>query len=170
MTTEMILSAAKERIFVYRFLLLIFILHIMKFHIVFFVIISFCTSFCAAFSQTTGTITVIMRGMSSDAGVMRVALFSEHNSFPSDKPDFGTSSLIYNAESTVEFHNVPFGQYAVSVFHDKNANAKLDIGLFGPVERYGFSNGARGILGPPSFDKAKAAFYESHKTYIVEVK
>lgn len=127
----------------------------------------YCTTI---FAQTTGTVKIVMHGMKNNAGIMRVALFSEHNIFPSEKPDFGGTAHIHTMEATMEFHNVPYGYYAISVFHDENANAKLDLGLFGPLERYGFSNGARGFLGPPSFDKAKAAFHEAHKTYVVEVK
>jgi uncharacterized protein (DUF2141 family) len=139
---------------------------------IFFLIIlaSIFLSLSSVTAQTTGTITVLMRGMKNDAGVMRVALFSEHNVFPSDKPDFGGMAHIHKSEAMTEFHNVPFGHYAVSVFHDENANSKLDLGIFGPLERYGFSNGARGLLGVPSFDKAKAYFHEARKTYIVEVK
>jgi uncharacterized protein (DUF2141 family) len=133
-------------------------------------ILWFCAPFSTLLAQTSGTIKIQMQGMRSDAGFMRIALFSERNVFPSDKPDFGGSSPIHNLESTFEFLNVPFGYYAVSVFHDENANAKLDLSIFGPTEKYGFSNGARGLLGPPSFEKAKTFFHEPHKTYIVEVK
>jgi uncharacterized protein (DUF2141 family) len=101
---------------------------------------------------------------------MRVALYSEHNVFLSEKPEFGGTAQIHNHEATAEFTNVPFGSYAVSAFHDENANAKLDLGIFGPIEKYGFSNGARGLFGPPSFDKAKAVFHEARKSYLVEVK
>ncbi|TAE28596.1 MAG: DUF2141 domain-containing protein [Candidatus Kapaibacterium sp.] len=111
-----------------------------------------------------------MRGMPSNAGVMRVALYNERNDFLSEKPAFGGTASIQHHESVFDFHNVPFGFYAVSVFHDENANEKLDLSIFGPTERYGFSNGARGLIGPPSFDKAKTFFNEPHKTYIVEVK
>ncbi|MCR6477379.1 DUF2141 domain-containing protein [Variovorax sp. ZS18.2.2] len=47
------------------------------------------------------------------------------------------------------------GRYAVRVFADENGNGKLDTNLFGmPTERYGFSNDAKGNLGPPEFDAA----------------
>jgi uncharacterized protein (DUF2141 family) len=142
----------------------------MRFRVWLFFFMSISGYYNAIFAQTTGTVKIMMHGMKSDAGIMRVALFSEHNVFPGEKPDFGGTAQIHNMVATAEFHNVPYGHYAVSVFHDENANAKLDLGLFGPLERYGFSNGARGFLGPPSFEKAKAAFHEAHKTYIVEVK
>lgn len=57
-----------------------------------------------------------------------------------------------------EFKNVPSGTYAISAYMDKNGNSTLDKGSFGvPKEKYGFSNNARGQLGPPSF---KAASFE----------
>ena len=44
----------------------------------------------------------------------------------------------------VTFHDLPIGQYAVSVYQDRNNNGRLDTGLFGiPIEKYGFSNGGR---------------------------
>jgi uncharacterized protein (DUF2141 family) len=39
--------------------------------------------------------------------------------------------------------------------HDANGNGGMDFSLLGlPEETYGFSNGARALLGPPSFDAA----------------
>ena len=39
---------------------------------------------------------------------------------------------------------------------DENNNGKLDKNLVGiPLEPYGFSNNARGFLGPPSFGDAR---------------
>ena len=51
-----------------------------------------------------------------------------------------------------EFKNVPAGSYAISAYLDVNENSTLDKGAFGvPKEKYGFSNNARGRLGPPSY-------------------
>jgi uncharacterized protein (DUF2141 family) len=55
----------------------------------------------------------------------------------------------------VAFGNLEPGRYAIIVFHDVNANGRLDKNFFGvPTEAYGFSNHAQGFLGPPSFDDA----------------
>ncbi|MES9829589.1 MAG: DUF2141 domain-containing protein [Candidatus Thiodiazotropha sp.] len=44
---------------------------------------------------------------------------------------------------------------ALKVYHDENANNKLDTGLFArPLEGYGFSNNATARFGIPDFDKA----------------
>lgn len=48
------------------------------------------------------------------------------------------------------------GTYALSIFHDKNANGKLEKNFMGiPTEPYGFSNDAPAVFGPPKYDDAK---------------
>lgn len=51
--------------------------------------------------------------------------------------------------------NLPAGEYAISLFHDTNNNGILDTNLFGiPIEKYGFSNNAKGFMGPPNYQKS----------------
>ena len=43
----------------------------------------------------------------------------------------------------------------VPLYNDENMNGKLDTNWLGiPTEGYGFSNDAKGMLGPPSFSAA----------------
>jgi uncharacterized protein (DUF2141 family) len=59
------------------------------------------------------------------------------------------------ARTVLVYRNLPAGRYAVSVFHDENGNGKLDTNPAGiPIERYGFSRDARGMMGPPAFADA----------------
>ncbi len=51
--------------------------------------------------------------------------------------------------------DLPAGTYAVRVFHDVDGDGRLGTNGFGiPVEPYGFSNDAKGMMGPPSFEAA----------------
>ena len=51
--------------------------------------------------------------------------------------------------------SLPYGKYAIAVYHDKNVNGELDSNLLGiPKEAYGFSNNARGRFGPASWKDA----------------
>ena len=54
----------------------------------------------------------------------------------------------------LEFGPVPAGRYAIALFHDENANGRLDKRLMMPREGYGFSRNAPVRLGPPSFRSA----------------
>ncbi len=47
------------------------------------------------------------------------------------------------------------GIYAVAIYHDANANHKLDLGMFGPTEDYGFTNNPRILFSKPSFESVK---------------
>ncbi len=42
------------------------------------------------------------------------------------------------------------GTYALAIYHDANANYRLDRNLFGPTEAYGFSNNPHIAFAPPS--------------------
>lgn len=50
---------------------------------------------------------------------------------------------------------LPPGRYALSVFHDRNGNRRLDTNFLGiPKEQSGASNDAPARLGPPKFGDA----------------
>jgi len=50
--------------------------------------------------------------------------------------------------------SLPYGEYAVMLYHDENGNDKLDKNIVGvPKEPYGFSNNARARLGLPLYEQ-----------------
>jgi len=56
------------------------------------------------------------------------------------------------------------------MYQDENGNGKLDTGAFGiPVEKFGFSNDAEGVMGPPSYEKCSITFSED-TTLVVHLK
>lgn len=60
------------------------------------------------------------------------------------------------------------GVYAVSLYHDENANTDFDRNWVGlPTEGYGFSNNPSLFLGPPSFDQT--AFEVGESGTVVEI-
>jgi len=110
----------------------------------------------AAGAGGTGTITVVATGAASDRGTVLVQLANSAADYGDDKDAFRFAEVKpAGGRATVTFEEIPFGDYAVKVFHDENDNKKIDIGWRGPKEPYGFSNGARGLMGPPSFADAK---------------
>ena len=109
-------------------------------------------------SSLTGRVEVTVNGFESDEGQVLIALFLDASGWPGETAHaFAVSTLpIQNRQVVTAFEDVPVGPFAISVFHDKNGDRKLDTGPFGiPSEPYGFSRDARGELGPPSFDEAR---------------
>ncbi|UCH84408.1 MAG: DUF2141 domain-containing protein [Candidatus Latescibacterota bacterium] len=103
------------------------------------------------------TIKIEVTGLHSQDGKVVLALFSSADGFPDDR-DKALRWLemeIDDDRVTFLIEDVSAGRCAVSVFHDENANDKMETDFFGrPEEGYGFSRNAKGRFGPPSFEDA----------------
>ncbi len=84
-----------------------------------------------------------------------VALFDSAEALTADKAVAAQTLPMRDGKAQLVFVGLPPGRYALKSFADENGNGKLDANLVGvPIERYGFSNDARGRMGPPTFDAA----------------
>ena len=108
-----------------------------------------------------------------EAGEIHIAIYDSAEAFEADRGEKGgaapgiTQGTIEMVEpgSVTYRYELPPGTYAIGIFHDANLNNRLDNYFFGvPREQYGFSNNARGFMGPPSF--GDAAFSVEGKTEI----
>ena len=108
-----------------------------------------------------------------EAGEIHIAIYDSAEAFEADRGEKGgaapgitqgTIEMVQPGSVTYRYE-LPPGTYAIGIFHDANLNNQLDNYFFGvPREQYGFSNNARGFMGPPSFDDA--AFSVEGKTEI----
>ncbi len=110
----------------------------------------------AANSSHAADLTVNVKNLRAQNGVLMLALFNSAESFQKMDKQFGAQMIAAAQDPGVfVFKNLPAGRYAVSVFQDENRNGKMDSNMLGvPVERYGFSNNAMGKMGPPDFESA----------------
>lgn len=92
-------------------------------------------------ADASASLTITVTGISSDRGVIRLALCPPDTGFPDCKAKaVRTADLtIHRGVATASLTNLAPGSYAVSVFHDANGNGKLDTLLGIPREGYGFS-------------------------------
>jgi uncharacterized protein (DUF2141 family) len=112
---------------------------------------------CISFTAPTGTVTVEVTNLRSNNGYVLVSLYDTPESFPKNgEKAVGKGKVkITGGKATITFKNMPQGKYAAAILHDENDNLKMDFNDVGiPQEGYGFSNNAKGFLGPPSFSKA----------------
>ncbi|MEQ8414912.1 MAG: DUF2141 domain-containing protein [Imperialibacter sp.] len=122
-------------------------------------------------SDSSGTLTVEIKGIKNVKGDIRVALYDLKENFLTDRLYKGRVEKVNGESVRVQFTNLPFGSYAVSVFHDENENGKLDTGLFGiPKEPYGFGNDSMGVLGPPDFEEASVTFQAKTTTHSISLR
>ena len=63
--------------------------------------------------------------------------------------------------------DLPFGDYALAVGHDKNDNGKIDRFLGFPLEPVGVSGYTKRLWAPPNYAKAK--FSVKADTTVIEI-
>lgn len=102
---------------------------------------------------------VEVSGLKNTLGDLRIGLFDSEDGFLKEEAiAIGVRvklSLLEGRDFTVTLHSIPPGQYAVSAYHDEDADGTRDTNFIGiPTEGYGFSNAASGGMGPPSFGTA----------------
>ncbi|MEO9871309.1 DUF2141 domain-containing protein [Ekhidna sp.] len=104
------------------------------------------------FSQENCELVVKVENIKKIQGSLKIAVYDHHDHFLS-KEIFGDDKLIKSDSVQFSFKGLGEGTYAVSIFHDVNDNGKLDSNFMGiPSEPYAFSNNAKGMFGPPSFE------------------
>ena len=100
---------------------------------------------------------VSISGASSDAGSIRILVFSKPSGFPDQVKQAVRSISLPSKSGKASFKltDLPAGTYAIGVIHDQDNNGKLSTNAVGyPTEKFGFSNNPKVYFGPPSFEKA----------------
>ena len=102
---------------------------------------------------------ITVHGIKSARGVIRLAICPQDAGFPDCKGrEVRSANLqIGNGQASAHFADIPAGTYGVSVFHDANANGKLDTFMGIPREGYGFSRNPPFRPRAPRFQEAELA-------------
>jgi uncharacterized protein (DUF2141 family) len=118
-----------------------------------------------------GELTVIIQGMDNDKGVVKIALNNSQEDYEANDQAYrGEELKIIDNEARWTFEKIPFGKYAIKVYHDEDNDDELGTNFLGiPDEEYGFSNDARGTFGPASWEDAKFLFNSAKDTVIINV-
>jgi uncharacterized protein (DUF2141 family) len=104
-----------------------------------------------------GSLTVSVTGLRNDKGELNVNLFNSSDGFPSEQSKafkHGRGKISKGA-CIVTFENLPYGEYAVGIYHDENNDKKLNNSAIKWSEGMAVSNNAKGFFGPPKFADAK---------------
>lgn len=121
-------------------------------------------------TENTSTFRLQVEGLGKVEGEIRIAMFNSSESYTKEP----VYTVVLPVDSTVvewKVDELPFGAYAIAVYHDKNENGKLDTNLLGiPKERYGFSNNARGKFGPASWNDSFFIFDSEITEHFIRIK
>lgn len=119
------------------------------------------------------TLTIELTDLRNDAGLINVALFDSPDGFPSD-PGKAVRSGCFSITTlplVIEFADLPYGQYAATVHHDENMDAKLNCNALGiPKEGIGFSGNPKIWKGIPPFQRTVFEFAPDNTVMAITMK
>jgi uncharacterized protein (DUF2141 family) len=108
--------------------------------------------------RTRGQVQVRVSGFRNERGQVVLALWRSDKGFPGKPPAEAPTrrAKIVDGVASVRFDDVAPGPFAVTVFHDEDANDALKTNFIGiPKEGIGFSRDARARIGAPDFEDAR---------------
>jgi uncharacterized protein (DUF2141 family) len=120
-------------------------------HLLFLILSSFLNA------DQTGVLTVKVANVKEFKGSIRMAVYNNEKFFLSETQVFcgAITPLAPETSPTLSCDKLPFGQYAVAVYHDLNNNNKMDKNALGiPTEPYAFSNNVGVKWRSPKFADA----------------
>ena len=114
-------------------------------------------------TRDTYTLSIQVKGIKRQQGVIRVCLVQQKEDFLRDCFKSQVKQ-VQGKEVNLTFSELPSGTYAISLYHDEDGNGKLNrsklMGL--PREPYGFSNNPSSLFGPPKYEKCTFPFPANH--------
>lgn len=120
--------------------------------------------------QATGQVIVEIVGLHSDKGRVLVALYCGEAGFPGEIKKACASQVTrtQGKRARLVFDGIAAGEFAVSMFHDENANATLDRNFLGiPKEGWGTSRDAKASFGPPSYSDARVLLRAGERKQVI---
>lgn len=127
-------------------------------------------------AQRNGTLTIEAAGFKAADGQVVVAVYREGKNWLEIPKAFRVVKIpgerIQKGKLTITVPDLPFGEYGVTVLHDKNRNSRLDMRWFPwpkPKEDGGVSNNYEGF-GKPDYDDARFRFNQQAMTLQIRVR
>tara|TARA_Y100000590_G_C15747303_1_gene1022630 strand:- start:1684 stop:2091 length:408 start_codon:yes stop_codon:yes gene_type:complete len=114
----------------------------------YFLVISFI--FISEFAHSHATFNI--ENVSSDKGYIEINIFKDSNSFLKNEPFYNSRKIATKGITTFPVKDLHEGEISIFVYHDENADNKLNTSLFWiPKEGYAYSNNYI-PKGRPKFD------------------
>lgn len=115
--------------------------------------------------EATGTLIIEVENIATTTGIIWVGIYdSAPNFLIKEKAIVQGFKIQRPGRLTMRFSDLPFGSYAVALFHDRNDNGEMDRNLVGiPSEPFAFSGKPRSKWRLPRFEEVQFGFYQDQQ-------
>lgn len=131
-----------------------------------FFVLTFCLISNVIFSQTN-KLTLVFDNIETIEGELSIGIFNNEEDFLNEGNEYKKLIISVDGKSVKRTVQLPEGEYAISVYHDENADKQCNRNFLGiPLESYGFSNNIKPKLSAPKFHQCK---FDTSKQKVVSI-
>ena len=113
-------------------------------------------------------LTIEIQNIEVVKGNIRIGVFNTNETFLKEGSTFKSYVIPVNdTTETIVIDDLPKGEYAFILFHDKNSDGKLNRNFLGiPKELFAFSNNVKPKLAKPTFEECKFSLEKDRVMHI----
>ncbi len=119
-----------------------------------------CFGFTSLDKEEMGRLIIKINNVSKDKGIIWIGLYDSADTYLiKEKSILKKIDVSKKGYHEMVIDSLPYGTYAMALFHDVNANGEMDRNLLGiPSEPYAFSKKPKSKWRLPKFDEVKFDF------------
>lgn len=113
-------------------------------------------------------LTIEIQNIEALKGNIRIGIFNKSEKFLKRGSTFKNYIIAVKKNTeTITIDDLPKGEYAIMLYHDKNSDGELNQNFLGiPKESFGFSNNVKPKFSKPTFEECKFSLAKNHKVHI----
>jgi len=122
-----------------------------------YLILLFCWLLTGFAPNENPQLTLNIQNIEVFEGDIRIGVFNTSEKFLKRGFTFKNYKIaVRNTTETIVIDDLPKGEYAFMLYHDKNADAEMNRNILGiPKEAFAFSNNVRPKFAKPTFEDCK---------------
>jgi uncharacterized protein (DUF2141 family) len=118
---------------------------------------------------TAGTLELTVENIESASGALEITAFSGADNYMRRGKTVRVS-VDRTGQIRIPLEDLPFGEYALVIYHDVNGDRRFDQNILGiPKEPYGFSNNIRPRFSSPEYEECKFVFSENGQAVNIRI-
>ena len=128
-----------------------------------------CFSLFTGFaSNENPQLTIEIQNIEIVKGNIRIGIFNNSEKFLKQGSTFKSYVIaVKGTTETIIIDDLPKGEYAFMLYHDKNSDGKLNQNILGiPKEPFAFSNNVKPKLSKPTFEQCKLLLQNDLKVQV----
>lgn len=115
--------------------------------------------------EKKGNLLICVEGIKKMEGNVGILVFNKKEGFPDNEKHaiINKKVKVDSLQMNISLENLPYGEYAIALVHDVNANREFDKNIIGiPKEPFGFSKNKSIYKGLPDFNEASIRLDQEH--------